>query len=670
MEDRMAATFKPLQHRLARRQIMAGTASLIAAAPFDRSPARGNADNRLRHRVTSPDGRIEVLLTEPAATGQWPTWAAYCAGRTVLEESRLGLIRGDGTILGPGSSAIESRPSEQRGTWSPPYGIAKSYDGNYNELALALEDRRHRVRFSIIIAVHNDGFAVRYALPSRRDAINSLSGEATAFCLPEGTTIWCSRDEGEFAAFAPGEIAPVPHPDLTDSTDKGPLADTPLTAITRQGLTLSISESDRLHYPRMMFAPGETRNSIATHLMRFPGRATGYSGPGETHAAPIFSVRAPFQTPWRVVTVAESPAGLIEKAGLIPTLASSNRLGDSSWIRPGRAFRIRTPYTTQRAIDCIDFASMRSLEFVEFDAHWYGDGTDASDATVPIADIDLPRIIAYARDRGIGVILYVDRVPAMRQLDAIVKTYQQWGVAGIKFGFVWEGRQEDVDLIYDMVRKCGEHRLMVNLHDNLRPAGLERTLPNYIALEGVRGNEQFPTARHNVTLPFTRALSGPIDYTICYDHYKNQTTNAHQMAMAAVYYNPLTFLYWYDEPYKYTAGKWPDLEFLDRCPTTWDETRALSGAIGEHVVVARRHGAGWFLGAMTNEEARTLEIPMSFLREGSWTATIFADGATGEKAWQTKVAITRRQIRASDTLQLKLAPSGGQAIIFETISED
>jgi alpha-glucosidase len=256
----------------------------------------------------------------------------------------------------------------------------------------------------------------------------------------------------------------------------------------------------------------------------------------------------------------------------------------------------------------------------------------------------------------------------MRQLDAIIATYAKWGIAGIKFGFVWEGRQEDVDFIYDMLRRCGEKHLLINLHDNLRPAGLERTLPNYIALEGVRGNEQFPTARHNVTLPFTRALSGPIDYTICYDHYRNQTTNAHQLAMAAVYYNPLTFLYWYDEPSKYASGEWPALQWFDECPTSWDESRGLSGEIGEHVVIARRKGDRWFLGAMTNEEARSVPVPLNFLGEGAWIATIFADGTPMPEPRKTKVVISSRTIRSTDTLNISLAPSGGQAVMFSRAS--
>jgi alpha-glucosidase len=266
------------------------------------------------------------------------------------------------------------------------------------------------------------------------------------------------------------------------------------------------------------------------------------------------------------------------------------------------------------------------------------------------------------------MILYVDRVPAMRQLDAIVKTYRDWGVAGIKFGFVWEGRQSDGDFIYDLLKKCGEHRLLVNLHDNLRPAGLERTLPNYIALEGVRGNEQFPTATHNCTLPFTRALAGPIDYTICYANPRNQTTNAHQLALAVIYYNPLTSLYWYDEPAKYAGRAWPDLAFLDECPTSWAETVALSGEIGEHAVVARRANDGrWFVGAITNEQPRRLSIDLGFLGGGRWRVRRFADGGPAPVAWQTSVLLSDETTDAAGTLDMTLAPAGGQAIILARI---
>jgi alpha-glucosidase len=375
-----------------------------------------------------------------------------------------------------------------------------------------------------------------------------------------------------------------------------------------------------------------------------------------------FALPAGAVTPWRVVTVARSDAELADRSGLPAIFASPNRLKSAGWIRPGKAIRVRVPYTNERAFACIDFARRRKLAHIEFDAHWYGDGTDPGDATVPIAGLDMERIVQAARAAGIGVILYVDRVPAMRQLDAILRTYRAWGVAGIKFGFMWEGRQQDTRFIHHLVAACGAAGLMVSLHDDLRPAGLERTWPHYVALEGVRGNEHFPTARHNVTLPFTRCVAGPIDYTICYAQDRNLTTNAHQLAAAVVYYSPLAFLYWYDEPEKFNSGQWNELIWFDECPTTWDESHMLSGRIGEHAVVARRSGARWFVGAMTNDRARRLHVPLAFLGAGLWTARIFADGVPAGMAWRTPVTITEREVGAADMLELTLAPSGGAAI--------
>lgn len=645
-----------------RRELMTGLAA-AATLPALPSPAAARETGRTLS-VASPDGKLAVTLHIASGSGR-PSWSALREGRTVLERSPLGLMLADGRLLGAHARLLSHEVKHIAEEWRPPYGIADWQDASRNELEAVYEDTRLGIRFAVRLAAHNDAVACRYILLQAEHDTVSLSGEQTQFRFAPGTRVWCSRDEGEYEVTAPNAFAPVSEPELTTSTDAGPLTDSPLLAVTPQGLFLSLCESDRLHYPRLMFAPGADAQSVITHLMRFPGRATGYSGPGDTRPAPTFEVKTPFATPWRLIMVTREPARLLEMPMLPAAFAAPNALGDTGWIRPGRAIRIRKPYTTQRALDCIAFAERRKLEYVEFDAHWYGDGTDPSDATVPIAELDMPAIIAAAKAKGLGVILYVDRVPAMRQLPQIVETYRQWGIAGIKFGFVWEGRQEDTDFIHDMVKLCGENRLLVNLHDNLRPAGLERMLPNYVALEGVRGNEQFPTARHNVTLPFTRCAAGPIDYTICYDHDRNRTTNAHQLAMAAVYYSPLTFLYWYDEPYKYLSGDWPELRWFDECPTTWDETRGLAGSVGEFVVVARRKRDRWFIGAMTNEGARALSLPLDFLGEGQWTATSYADGEAATEPRMTPVSIATRLVTTSDSLTLRLAPSGGQAILLE-----
>jgi len=650
---------------ISRRDMLAGFAGVagLQFAPEAWAAPLAATDGLM---AISPDGRLRVFLVSPAEIDHPLAWAATFDGRPVLQPSSLSLRLEDGTKIGPGATLTGQHRTSISGHWSPPYGIAARHDESHEQIVATFDQpglNGRRIAFEIILRAYDAGVAIRYLLLGDLGTPMRIAEERTEFRFAPGATVYSSRDEGEYFTSSIADMDPTPDPGLTASTDKGALADTPLTVVTAGGLLVSIGESDRRHYPRMMVTAAGP-DALVTRLMHFPGRATGYSGPGETAPDPVFTVDTPFATPWRSLLIAETAASMIEKAGFVPTLATANQLGDTSWIRPGRAFRIRKPYTNDNARRCIAFAAARKLDYVELDAQWYGDGTDASDATVPIAGLDMVRLVSDARDQGLRVILYVDRVPATRQLDAIVRTYKAWGVAGIKFGFIWEGRQRDVDFIETLVRTCGEHQLLVNLHDDLRPAGLERTYPNYIALEGVRGNEHFPTARHNVTLPFTRCLSGPIDYTICNAHPRNQTTRAHQFAMAVVYYNPLTFLYWYDTPERYAGREWPDLAFFDECPTSWDESRGLLGSIGDHVVVARRSGTRWFVGAMTNETPRILRLPLGFLGKGRWHAQVFQDGAPRVAPNDTELLVTRRTVSGERHIDLHLAPSGGQAIIL------
>jgi len=643
-----------------RRDILAGlgTAAIGSALTI---PAQGKVSDGLV--VRSPDGRIrlELHLARPELP---PRWSASFEGRTVLREGSLALRLQDGSLLGPNASLTGQSRASHRGVWTPPYGTAARYDESYEELTALFRDARRQVSFAVIIRVHDHGFALRYRIETAAKAVIRLSAEETEFALPQGSKVWSSRDEGEYLKSSALRMDPVPDPPLTRSSDAGPMADLPLTVLTPDGLALSLAEADRFDYPRLAFRPGPAADCILSHLMRFPGRATGWSGPGDTPPEMSFDVAVPFSTPWRVVAVARSQVELIDRAGLPALFAAPNRLGNTDWIRPGKAVRVRVPYTTVRALACVEFARRRKLSYVLFDAHWYGDGTDPSDASVPVVGLDIERVIREARAAGVGTLLYVDRVPAMRQLPQLLSTYRRWGAAGMKFGFMWEGRQSDVRFVDRLVEKCGRAGFVVSLHDDLRPAGLERTWPNYLSLEGVRGNEHFPTARHNVTLPFTRCIAGPIDYTICYALDRNQTTNAHQLAAAVVYYSPLTLLYWYDEPDKFATGNWDALEWFDACPTTWDETRALSGAIGEHVAIARRSGSRWFVGAMTNEDGRKLRLPLAFVKAGHWTARIFSDGEPAEQPWRTPVMISERRVDSNDVLELTLAASGGAAIIL------
>jgi alpha-glucosidase len=646
-----------------RRDMVALTAlGAVAAAGSPAVAARARKPSL--YSVVSPDGRLKVEMSVPGGT---PSWRIDYDGKPILLPSALGLwlAAEKARLLGfDRLEVIAASTSAISGTWSPLNGQSSSYDRSANELTLLLHDQAAGVKFAIIVRAMNGAAALRYRIDAvpKGDTLR-LSGERTLFQFPQSARVYTSRDEGDIHLSTQDKIAPLEHPDLTGSSDSGGLADLPLTVDLGNGLYAIVAESDRMHFPRCM-AASLPAPAISTYLMTYPGRATGWGGPGDTPPEPDFDVDVGQATPWRVIMVADSAKGLIERHHVVPTLATPNQLDDVSWIRAGHMFRIMKPYSTEASLRAVDFAKARNIKYVLFDAHWYGDGTDASEPTYPIPALDLQKVIDYGKTKGVGVVLYIDRVAVTRALEDMCRLYQKWGVAGVKLGFMWEGRQVDVDFIYRVVKAFGEHGMVVNLHDNLRPAGLETTLPNYLTLEGVKGNEQFPPARHNVNLAFTRSIVGPIDYTICYAQDRNQTTNAHQLALAVTCYSPLSMLYWYDKPEKYADKAWPELSWFDAVPTTWDETRAIAGEIGEYVIIARRRGDEWYLGAITNEMERRVELGLSFLGQGNWTATRYMDGNLTRPANRTPVAIHTETVTSASRVKLQLNAAGGQAIRF------
>jgi alpha-glucosidase len=298
---------------------------------------------------------------------------------------------------------------------------------------------------------------------------------------------------------------------------------------------------------------------------------------------------------------------------------------------------------------------------VLFDFKWYGNAFsfDADATKVAIPDFDLPGIIAYAKDKGIGVWLYVNQQGLLAQSDTLFQTYRDWGVKGVKFGYVQVGSHRWTTWVEKTIQQAAAAHIMVNIHDDWRPTGEQRTWPNLMTAEGIRGNEEMPDATHNTVLPFVRFLAGAADYTICYYDPRIKTTHAHQLALAVVYYSPLQTLYWYDRPER--SHDEPELAFWDRIPTTWDETRVLDGAPGRDVTIARRSGNEWFVGSITNNDARRVKLRLDFLPPGQrYEATIYADDPAVTSA--THVGIRQRAVDAGTVLELDLPASGGQAL--------
>ena len=389
---------------------------------------------------------------------------------------------------------------------------------------------------------------------------------------------------------------------------------------------------------------------------------------------------APFASPWRVVMVAEKAGDLLANNDLILNLNPPCAIADLSWIKPGQVMR-ETTLSTSGAKKLVDFAVSRNIKYIHFDAGWYGFENDyLADATTvtvdprrnPKGDLDLQEAISYAKSKGIGVFLYVNQRALAAQLDTILPLYQKWGVAGIKFGFVQVGSHRWTAWLHEAVKKCAKYHLMVDIHDEYRPTGFSRTYPNLMTQEGIRGNEEMPDAVNNTILPFTRFVAGAADYTFCYFYRKElghatrhiQNTSTHQLALPVIYYSPLQWMYWYDKPEDYQNE--PELAFWDVLPTTWNDTKIINGEIGKYITVARQNQENWFVGCITNTEARELKVPLDFLESGKkYEATLYFDDPN--VATRTHVGISKQKVDSKTVLNINLQASGGQAILIEPV---
>ncbi|AXY78580.1 alpha-glucosidase [Paraflavitalea soli] len=517
-------------------------------------------------------------------------------------------------------------------TWRPLYGERNLVPDHYKmaEIDFIKEDNPiYPLR--VQIRAYNEGVALRFYFPENsKGTYYRVMAEHTSFRFPQGTKAW-------HTSWGQGPYNLLPIADWPDEAER------PLTLQLPDGRYACIAEAGMVDYARTKFRKHPLLpNTIQTSMY--------------TPADMI----SPFSTPWRVIMAADRAGDLVEHNYLLLSLNEPSRIADDSWIQPGKIMRAMS-LTTKEALSTIDFAAKHQLQYVLFDAGWYGPVFSfSSDATkVKIPDFDLPAILQYAKQKGLGVFMYVNQQALLAQSDSIFRVFHDWGVKGVKFGFVQVGSHRWTTWIEEMFRKAAQNKILVNVHDDWRPTGEQRTWPNLLTAEGIRGNEEMPDATHNTVLPFTRYMAGAADYTICYYTNRIKTTHAHQLALAAVYYSPLLTLYWYDKAA--VSKNEPELEFWDRIPVNWDQTKVLAGEPGQQAAVARRKGDEWFVGVITNNDARTIRLPLDFLdKKKQYTATVYADDPAA--ASQTKVSVKTIQVDAKSVQQIKLQASGGLAI--------
>lgn len=578
------------------------------------------------YQVRSPDGDTRMRILDN--NGQL-VYSVSFNKKEVISPSLLGLVvnghnSGQNIIV---KSATKSFQSEKI-SW--PIGENSVIDNTYNQLILACVSGPYT--YNLNIRVFNGSVAFKYVFPEQKGLEKvKIDSEKTSFTISEPAVIYQYHHESVFT------------PVKLDSLIK--TCDFPAT-IKSKNFYLSIGEADNHSFTKAELSKGAEKNSLSVKFVH--DKELQFEGG--------------FETPWRTISISKSAIGLHKFSELYLKLTPPSDT-DLSKIVPGKL--IRAQLNTQSGLDCIDLAKKLDFKYIMFDGSWYGpDRLVSSDPTVPIAAIDMPKVLEYGRQNGIKIILYLDYVGLRHYLDKALPVYKQWGIAGLKFGFVDGFSQKGLNWLNDAIKKVNDAGLFINIHDNYKPTGLSRTYPYLLTQEGIRGDENSPDAFHTTTLPFTRFLAGAADFTFCFpnpinSYSKNiKVSKAQQLALTVIYFSPLQAIFWYGRPKDYT--NFDEIEFFKYVPTVWDETKYLAGEIGENISVARRKGTTWFVGNAVGLNVWKTDVKLDFLDKGKrYKATFFEDGNNGQ--------IVKRisQLKRGDKLMVNLEAKGGQAIMIE-----
>ena len=612
--------------------------------------------------LQSPNGKYQFTFSQKEGKLQY---SLDYAGKPVVEagelgvnidnhlvESAMGIPVDNSNVWTHGMEVTSVDRRSEDNTWKPVYGEYAQIRDRYNEMTIHLlkggkhegsgtaYDKRQQYLLDIIVRAYDEGVAVRYHFPEATNGLfMHITDDLTSFRFAPGA-------EAYHYAWAQAHANKVKL--LKSETVWKDEAERPLTLHLANGLYVAIGEAALSDFSRGKLKLVED-NKLQIAMFDSADIITAYD------------------MPWRFIMVGEKAIDLINNKQLVLNLNAPCKIQDTSWIKPGKAFRV-CRLDMKTCMEGVDFCVDRGLQYIELDAGWYGPEMKMSSSALKVLetrDIDMPKLCQYAKSKGIGVWVYVNQRALYQELDQLLPLYEKWGISGIKFGFVQIGSQEWTTWLHNAVKKCADHHIMVDIHDEYRPTGWSRTYPNLMTQEGIGGNEEMPDAEHNTILPFTRFLCGPADYTPCYFNGRVKNTKAHQLAMPVVYYSPITFLYWYDLPNVYKGEK--ELDFWKHCPTVWDESKALQGEIGEYIVQARRSGNEWFVGAMNGMQARDITLNTAdFLQKGKkYQVEIYNDNPALNT--RTKVSTVVQTIKAGKILKLHLQPSGGAALRFSLL---
>lgn len=665
--------------------------------------AAAHADATLA-TVASPNKQLVVTLQ---LTGEGRlAYRVDRAGRPLVNASRLGLLLTNAHQLDGGFQLVGQKTTEHDETWEQPWGESRRVRSHYRELMVELSQPGQGGRgMGLRFRVFDDGFGFRYELPEQKQLpIARISDELTEFDIAEPATAWW---------IPAGEALVLEYvTQRTPLTEVG-LANTPLTMRTRSGLHLALHEAALVDYASMW-------------VRKVSGQKLRAQLAPSASGATVFKQGA-FATPWRTLRVADS-AGALYESNLELNLNEPNQLGDVSWVQPGKFAGVwwemhldksswssgpRHGATTANTQRHIDFAAQHGFRGVlvegwniGWDGNWVG-SQSAMDHTRAMPDFDLAEVAAYAKARGVRLVGHHETGGNIaryeQQMDAAYALYAKHGVDVVKSGYVTDAgtaqfanasgngthfgfteSQEGVRHMLKAVQEAAKHRIAIDTHEPVKDTGLRRTYPNWVSREGARGQEfnawgdPVNPVDHEVNLVFTRMLSGPMDYTpgvLSLDgagKRKLNSTQAKQLALYVVLYSPVQMVPDLIEHYE----RWPAaFQFIKDVPTDWETTKVIHGELGEVATIARkdRRSDDWYVGAITNGDARRLALPLSFLDpQRRYRAEIYRDGDNADyRDDQHRFDLVTEQVTvtATDTLPLRLAPGGGQAIRFTPLQK-
>lgn len=634
------------------------------------------------YRLLSPDHQLAIVI----ATGQEVSWAVMKNNTQVLLPSKIALELGNGEVLGSHAVVRKSSKISVDHSFTTAFYKKSSVTDQCNELTLNFAGN-----YSLVFRAYNDGVAYRFI--TKRKGELTIKNETVSFHFPAdhsglfpliqeyrvpGDPFMCSFE----SLYRKMSISQFP----VDT-----LAFLPALINLGEGKKLAILEADLEDYPGMFLQPEKgSLNSLQGAFAGYPAKESLFQNKlnAKVDGRENFIARVDgrHSFPWRVLLLSNSDKELLNN-DMVQKLASPSRVSDISWIHPGKVawdwwndwnishVNFKAGVNTETYKYYIDFAAENKLEYIILDEGW---SNDTSLLEVSPA-IDLESIVSYGKSRNVGVILWSTMYAAAKNTDSLFAHYSRMGIKGFKIDFLDRDDQQMVKRVYAVSAKAARYKLMLDYHGMYKPSGLQRTYPNVVNCEGVRGLENYKWSsetsvpEYDAQIPFIRMLAGPMDYTPGAMRNANKSafrpinsmpmslgTRCHQLAMYTLYEAPLQMLS--DNPTAYRRDS-ICTNFIAGFPTVFDETVAIDGTVGEFAAVARRKGTTWYIGALNNWTARDLDILLSFLGEGDYEAEIFSDGVNAERDG-TDYRREILSVQKTTSLKLHMAAGGGWAAIL------